>query len=234
MMIFIILSIVLIPVIINFISSYQICADKDIVAGNESDWVGFFGSYSGALLGAMITLYVVWRESKVNALNIMIQKKERSIEDLRAQLAERLNAFDFCYLGSISLHGSCLTPETITDYLIVINEKHQNATSLYNAWSILLSDNKYADYNSVYDTCYDTYVGCIDELTKILASYRTKEKSLTDLMNDLTKYNDDLRQVKRECLKLLQEESLRIIKVEEKKMNNMVEQLSKWVPRITV
>ena len=203
----IIVCLLLLPIVTNYIANTVLPVENDIVAGDESDWVGFFGSYLGAVLGAMVTLFVVWREGKVNTLNIMIQKKERSIEDLRAQYAERLNAFDFCYLGSISLQGGFLTSETTTDYLIVLNEKHQNATSLYNAWSILLSD-KYADYNSVYSTCYDKYVDCIDELTKMLTSYRANKKSLADLMNDLMKYNADLEQAKRECLIPLQQNSI--------------------------
>ena len=52
------------PVILNITIGSKNPLDSIKVVGTEVDWLGFYGSYIGALIGALITLYAMFRESE--------------------------------------------------------------------------------------------------------------------------------------------------------------------------
>lgn len=223
---------VILPIAINFISWCTLPCEKDFVAGNEGDWIGFWGSYIGALLGAGVTFYVLWCESKKNTLNIMIQDKEKQIECLRGELSRSLSSLDFCYLGSISLEGKQISKAVVSEYLMKLNDKHQNATSLYNSWNVS-SSNGYSGYNDKYTECYKKYVNCIDKLTRLLALYRSGELESEVFLNKLQEFNtDDALVAKVNYLQPLFDASIQIIDSEVEKKKDMIKELSSWHPNL--
>lgn len=54
------LIILLLPITIN-----MICSIPTIITINNNDWIGFWGSYLGSIIGGTITLYVLYQTNKV-------------------------------------------------------------------------------------------------------------------------------------------------------------------------
>ena len=93
----------IVPIILNIIIGSTNPLDSIKIVGTEVDWLGFYGAYIGALVGALITLYAMFRESKNNALNIMINNQENLIKDLREQLSARISTLTFSKIGNFAL-----------------------------------------------------------------------------------------------------------------------------------
>lgn len=53
---------ILLPIAINQLARRSL--PWDIVAGNVSDWIGFYGSYIGAIIGGIVALGIVYLQSK--------------------------------------------------------------------------------------------------------------------------------------------------------------------------
>lgn len=234
MMILIVLSIVLIPVIINFISYYPICPDKDIVAGDESDWVEFFGSYASALISAFITLFVLYREIRQNALNLMIQKQSSDIEMLERELDENLKSFDFVYLGSdISMIDVGILPR-ISDYLVLkYNDKHQKASQRYNSWR-LMHDSESTEYDKAYEDCLKQYMNDINELTTLVIEITKTKVDINDWMYRCCTFNQKMKDHKEKYFQNLADASISLIKSKVDKLDKMRNQKSKLFPKLDV
>jgi len=227
----IVVSLILLPILINTLACFTLPIEKDVVAGDEGDWIGFFGSYIGVLLGAGVTLYVLWQEGKRNTLHIMIQRQEKYVENLRKDFAKHINGFDFCYLGNIALKINNRSNDTITEFLIELNNKHQHATNLYNSWILSQLENS-SCYNDKYETCYNKYIFFITELTELAASFRREEISLKDFMEKLQKFNNDFLKAKDSYLQPLNDASIQILDREVIKKNEMIKELSSWKPNL--
>ena len=93
------------PIALNFVLR-QYTPWNIKVVGTEIDWLNFWGTYTGAIIGASITLLAMYRESKRNALNIMINNQENYIKELKQQLENRVGGFSFLPIGNFEIHLS--------------------------------------------------------------------------------------------------------------------------------
>ena len=93
----------IIPVILNIIIASTNPLDSINIAGTEEDWVNFWGAYIGAIIGGLITLIPMKRETDRNALNIMINNQENYIKELKSQLGNNICNLNFKPIGDFEL-----------------------------------------------------------------------------------------------------------------------------------
>ena len=162
----------IVPIILNIIIGSTNPLDSIRVVGAEKDWLAFYGSYLGALIGALITLYAMFRESKNNALNIMISNQENHIKDLREQLSVRIGEFMFGDIGNSALITTKpdykFTASDIVEILIKLNDNVNHITSQCNAWGVIYNNDSrdiVQKFNNAYITCRNVYNRDVDEIT---------------------------------------------------------------------
>lgn len=226
------IGIVVLPIVINFIACIPSPFGTDVVAGDEGDWVGFFGTYVGALIGAAVTLFVLYREMKHNALNIMIQNQKNKIDELKRVFMESLSSFDFVYLGSeISLIPVDELPK-ISDYVLnKLNEKHRNATQIYNSWMILFQG-QMSVYEKSYKECLEQYMSDINEVTNKVRELKGQDITKEDFLIWAKKFNNLMAKHKEEYLQPLADASNKSLESEVEKLQRMRVQQSKLIPNI--
>lgn len=174
------ISLLFVPIVINLIVGTTNPVDCIKVANDDTGWLGFFGSYVGAIIGAMITLFVLYRESKNNALSIMIHNQENLIKDLKEQLAARIGTVDFGRLSNFALY-TLKTDEPIDrgridDTLKLLDDYHNVATQQGNAWGIAYADDEreiVKQFNSSYLACIKQYQKDINDITRQLYDLKT-------------------------------------------------------------
>ena len=178
------------PIILNIIIGSTNPLDSINIVGTEVDWLGFYGAYIGALVGALITLYAMFRESKNNALNIMISNQENLIKDLKEQLSTRVGAFMFGNLGNSALlttkPGYTLTTSDIIKMLIKLNDDVTHITSQCNAWGVIYKNDPreiVQKFNAAYIDCRNAYTEDVNEITIRL------NKLCPENREDITEFN---------------------------------------------
>ena len=131
----------IVPIILNIIIGSTNPLDSINIVGTEVDWLGFYGAYIGALVGALITLYAMFRESKNNALK---NNQENLIKDLREQLSARISTLTFSKIGNFALYTTKenlpVDKSQIDSTLKELNDYHTKATQEYNAWGTMYAD----------------------------------------------------------------------------------------------
>ncbi len=178
------------PIILNIIIGSTNPLDSIRVVGAEDDWLGFYGAYIGALVGALITLYAMFRESKNNALNIMISNQENLIKDLRERLSERIGAFLFGDIGYVALittkQDYDLNVKDIVEVIIELNGRANHITGQCNAWGVIYkSDSRkiVQKFNAAYIDCRDAYNNDVKKLTTQLNELRP------DIRENVSQFN---------------------------------------------
>lgn len=228
----IIVSVILLPALINFLASFTLPIEKDVVAGEEGDWVAFFGSYVGALIGAVVTLFVVYREMKCNALNIMIQNQKTHIDELSRIFVKNISSVNFVYLGSEISLIPLDELRMVSDYVLIkLNEKHMNATQIYNTWVILFQE-RMSEYEKLYKDCLEQYMSDINEVTKNVRELKSRDITAEEFSTWATKFNYKMSQHKEEYLQSLADESNKVLKYEKEKLQRMEAQQSKLIPNL--
>ena len=228
----IIVSVILLPALINFLASFTLPIEKDVVAGEEGDWVAFFGSYLGALIGAVVTLFVVYREMKCNALNIMIHNQKIHIDELNRIFVKNISSVNFVYLGSEISLIPLDELRMVSDYVLIkLNEKHMNATQIYNTWVILFQE-RMSEYEKLYKDCLEQYMSDINEVTNNVRGLKSRDITAEEFSTWATKFNYKMSQHKEEYLQSLADESNKVLKYEKEKLQRMEAQQSKLIPNL--
>lgn len=136
------LVIVFFPILVNVI----ICCSNPLpwnvpIAGKSEDWVGFWGSYAGALISGLIALYVLYHTIKENAKirdsqvkTIRYTQQQAWLENLRKQLIGNYKMFD------------------IQSFSIAVDAIQKNRHS--EAVSILMSLNRNIEFQSHSSSLY--------------------------------------------------------------------------------
>lgn len=216
-----------VPIIINWFGHYTLC-EKDIIAGDEGDWVAFWGSYGGALLGALVTLFIVWREGKINTLNLMIQRQEAYINELETELSEHISVFDFVYLGEVALYDRNELHSLSSHYIHELNKKHKDTTMMYNKWIWLHTET--SEYNNQFENCSIEYMRLSTLLTVKLHALQSGALDIQSFHVWLTSFCKKTTDAKKSCLEPLADTAQRLIKHELQKYSDMKLELSAFMP----
>ncbi|MDY2882855.1 MAG: hypothetical protein SOT71_09415 [Romboutsia timonensis] len=109
----------------------------------SNDWIGFFGSYMGAILGAIITLIVMYKSIKAGEENL----KENIYENQRIQNQNK--AIEFCdkvtdligeYCSDISVYYyECIKVEYYNIDIKCLNREYDNGSITHEQYEQRLS-----------------------------------------------------------------------------------------------
>lgn len=121
---------VIAPVLIGMGVSADILNDWT----NDNDWIGFWGSYAGAIMGGLITLYVMHYTIKNNEDSLRIERKKNFTDKILYELIEYHTGIDDL-AGKISKNKSINMNEAkslmILSEMLVIKLKTAGVTTDY-------------------------------------------------------------------------------------------------------
>lgn len=233
--IFIIL--LLCPIVLNYILRRYTPWNIKVI-GTEVDWLDFWGTYIGAIIGASITLFAMYRESKRNALNIMINNQENYIKELKQQLENRVGGFSFLPIGNFEVHLSRnnrnVDKKQIDDIIKTLNDYYDRVLTQFNAWGVVYSSEDAAmkKFNDAYVRCVNTYQDVV--LTMINQLEKLKLSGNIDNFNDwLNGFRDNLKQHQEDKTYDMFDATHEWLKIEKEKLDTMRKQLKSFFPKIT-
>lgn len=173
------------------------------ITGDSSSWLGFWGSYIGAVLSSAIALYILYKQNQQNHvenianrnLQLSVIKYNQELDklrDLRTALVDFQASFDYMEITNIAskfIDGHFGEEERVRlKYLVRdIDEKGFKATLLLKLMS---SSNSVNEFNLVYNKIYNRYGLILEEFTSFL-----------DLMQDLPQNKAEKRDYIGEHLK---------------------------------
>ena len=173
------------------------------ITGDSSSWLGFWGSYIGAVLSSAIALYILYKQNQQNHvenianrnLQLSVIKYNQELDklrDLRTALVDFQASFDYMEITNIAskfIDGHFGEEERVRlKYLVRdIDEKGFKATLLLKLMS---SSNSVNEFNLVYNKIYNRYGLILEEFTSFL-----------DLMQDLPQNKAEKRDYIEEHLK---------------------------------
>ena len=173
------------------------------ITGDSSSWLGFWGSYIGAVLSSAIALYILYKQNQQNHvenianrnLQLSVIKYNQELDklrDLRTALVDFQASFDYMEITNIAskfIDGHFGEEERVRlKYLVRdIDEKGFKATLLLKLMS---SSNSVNEFNLVYNKIYNRYGLILEEFTSFL-----------DLMQDFPQNKAEKRDYIEEHLK---------------------------------
>ena len=157
------------------------------ITGDSSSWLGFWGSYIGAVLSSAIALYILYKQNQQNHvenianrnLQLSVIKYNQELDklrDLRTALVDFQASFDYLEINNIAskfIDGHYGEEERARlKYLVRdIDEKGFKVTLLLDLMS---SSNSVNEFNLVYNKIYNRYGLILGDFSSFL-----------DLMQDL-------------------------------------------------
>ncbi len=173
------------------------------ITGDSSSWLGFWGSYIGAVLSSAIALYILYKQNQQNHvenianrnLQLSVIKYNQELDklrDLRTALVDFQASFDYLEINNIAskfIDGHYGEEERARlKYLVRdIDEKGFKATLLLDLMPKSDSVNK---FNLIYNNLYNSYGLILGDFSSFL-----------DLMQDLPKNKAEKKDYVEENLK---------------------------------
>lgn len=183
--IFIILGILIIPIIINYVLLIPIPFNFPII-GSNVDWLSFWGTYIGGILGAFASFIILYLTLRHNRNEAEIERKSNQLLLLKKDLAERLSDVNFMPLhidasNEINVHNEISRLNMLYE---IYGQKCSSVQFLYNNDENELAKQFYGAYSK-----FTLHFGVeINNLKYIL----TNEKDKNKLKQSIEEYNDKL------------------------------------------
>ena len=192
------------PLILNIIMIQPVIFS---IAGNDSSWLGFWGSYIGSILSSSIAIFILYKQQEQNhkenednrKLQLSVIEYNHELEklrDLRSALIDFQVSFDYIEITKIAerfIDGHYGEEEYIRLKNLVrdIDEKSFKATTILD----LMSSSIYVkNFNLLYNNIYNSYCLIIDDFF-----------SFFDLLKDLPKNNSERYSYVKQVLKSWQQ-----------------------------
>lgn len=192
------------PIILNIIMIQPVIFS---IAGNDSSWLGFWGSYIGSILSSSIAIFILYKQQEQNhkenednrKLQLSVIEYNHELEklrDLRSALIDFQVSFDYIEITKIAerfIDGHYGEEEYIRLKNLVrdIDEKSFKATTILD----LMSSSIYVkNFNLLYNNIYNSYCLIIDDFF-----------SFFDLLKDLPKNNSERYSYVKQVLKSWQQ-----------------------------
>lgn len=190
------IGVVLLPVIINCVVGLE-HPNNRLVAGTPETWIGFYGSYIGGVVTAIIGFLTLYQTSKNNERNLQIAYQKSVVEKLEQTLAQCVRLFDFSRLGTISMYFD--HPGKYDDCLQALDSYCHHLTTTANAWGVVYDGNdknEVKEFQWIYWQCEKQMVSYINEITGLIIklkkgkSVEEKECIVCDIKDVLAKSKD--------------------------------------------
>lgn len=188
--IILILILLLCPIVLNCVLGQYTPCNIEVI-GKEDDWLDFWGAYIGAIIGGLITLIPMKRETDRNALNIMINNQENYIKELKSQLRNNICNIKFKPIGDFDLpikgNNQSIDKNRVDDIIRGLNDTLDSAKNQLDSWCIIYSEEteKTENFKKAYRECIDEFENDIKEITVRLG----------EILNDDERYKRGRRKI---------------------------------------
>lgn len=161
------------PMVMNIIMIQPILFP---IAGNDSSWLGFWGSYTGSILSSSIAIYILYKQQNQNhkenednrKLQLSVIEYNHELEklrDLRSALIDFQVSFDYIEITKIAerfIDGHYGEEEYIRlkNLMRDIDEKSFKATTILD---LISSSVAIRSFNLSYNKIYNSYCLIIDD-----------------------------------------------------------------------
>lgn len=177
---------IIIPLFIAFILSFRfICTDT------SNEWIGFWGSYLGSVLGGLITLFVLYQTLKENRLSQLRREKIdfcNYISELVGKLCRKINEKDIYILRYVELEKEVGgNKKDVYNALLVQNEAFEILQILTSQLISKIGNTEYKQTEELMDK--------IDELCASAVNYELKFNYNKDEIKDLQNKSDITRKI---------------------------------------
>lgn len=154
--IWIVLAIVLLlPIGINFL---MLVAVKGVsVAGTTGNWIGFWGSYAGGCITALISFVILYRTIEHNKQENLLRLQETHKERLRTELSSRL-----AYLNTKKF--------TVYYERLLEGQSPQELCKIVEGTRVQIV-NDFSSFKILYSGIYDAFILRYDAITWSLESH---------------------------------------------------------------
>jgi hypothetical protein len=166
----ILLAIVIItitPICLNWIVSTTTPWNISI-AGDMSDWIGFYGSYIGGMLAAAISFFILIYSLKHNRNENIIDRKRQDIKELKQILSERYSKLSYTRIINIA---SNLNNNQSNDELLLLESYYEELDVYRHSFQIIYEDSKEGhviDFVKRYNSCIISLRSDIQAISKLI------------------------------------------------------------------
>lgn len=215
----------LLPVILNFVVGLEQPNNISVV-GYPETWIGFYGSYIGGVLTALIGFLTLWQTSKNNDKNLRIAYQKSIVEDLERTLAQCVSLFDFSRLGTISLYFD--SPNRYDYCLQELDLYCHHVTTVANAWGVVYEGNPKHEvqrFQTSYQQCHQVLVCYLNKVTDLIVKLKmtlTDEErtcikcEIKDVLAKAPEYQEMLRRLFDNAKQWIESERAELRKLQEK------------------
>lgn len=168
------------PMLINFIVGLKQLNNITVV-GEPSTWIGFYGSYIGGVLTAIIGFLTLLKTSNDNRRELQISYQEKVVASLEQTLSQCVSLFDFSRLGIVSMYLN--DKAKYDEVLHELDMYYCHVTTTANAWGVLYSgreEKEIQDFQSIYFQCLTDLTHYINEITKLIVQLKNDNKEETE------------------------------------------------------
>lgn len=231
-----------VPVILNCALGHNTPCDFDVI-GTEVNWLNFWGAYISAIIGGLITLIPMKRETDRNALNIMINNQENYIKELKSQLGNNICNLNFKPIGNFDLpikgNNQSIDKNRIDDIIRGLNDTLDSVKNQLDSWCIIYSDEteKTENFKNTYKECVDEFENDIKEITvRLKEILNDDERYKRGQKEDWTLWIIAFRKKLKEHQEAHRQTMLKAaqdwLKEEQKELDELRNQLKSFYPRI--
>lgn len=231
-----------VPLMLNCALGHNTPCDFEVV-GTEVNWLDFWGAYIGAIIGGLITLIPMKRETDRNALNIMINNHENYIKELKSQLRNNICNIKFKPIGDFDLpiksNNQSIDKNRVDDIIRGLNDTLDSAKHQLDSWCIIYSEEtgKTENFKKAYKECIDEFENDIKEITVRLGEIlnddeRYKRGQKEDWTLWIIAFRKKLKEHQETHRQTMLKAAQDWLKGEQKELDKLRNQLIAFYPRI--
>ena len=240
--IILILILLLCPIVLNCVLGQYTPCNIEVI-GKEDDWLDFWGAYIGAIIGGLITLIPMKRETDRNALNIMINNQENYIKELKSQLGNNICNLNFKPIGDfelpISKNNKGIDENRVNDIIQRLNNISNSIKTQLDSWCIIYPEDtdEAGNFKKAYNKCVDEFENDVKKITDILED-RTNDKNRDikerkeDLERQIVVFREELKEHQEAHRQTMLKAAQDWLKEEQKELDELRNQLIAFYPRI--
>ena len=228
-----------VPIMLNCALGHNTPCEFEVV-GTEVNWLDFWGAYIGAIIGGLITLIPMKRETDRNALNIMINNQENYIKELKSQLGNNICNLNFKSIGDFELpipKNNKGIDKNKTDIIIKqLNDYQDNARTRLDTWNIIYPEDSgvMGDFNKAYRECVEEYDADVKSMQENLHGLRNSENRETEeyYKGQIIDFRNKLAEHQKVQREKMLEKAKKWLKEEQDELTELRNQLKSFYPRI--
>lgn len=179
-LLFLIIMAIVFPAVINIVVGLNHPHNITVV-GEPSTWIGFYGSYIGGVLTAIIGFLTLLKTSNDNRRELQVSYQEKVVASLEQTLSQCVSLFDFSRLGIVSMY---LNDKSKYDAVLHdLDMYYYHVTTTANAWGVLYAGREekvIQEFQSIYHQCVTDLTHYINQITELIVQLKYDKKEETE------------------------------------------------------